>query len=114
MAHPFDKHRADKAGAAKAKVLTRAEGGKILPIPFSVAKTADAFKRLSSAGVNTKNQHAADFAASRLKREGYDPKLVIGTDAKYKSGGKVELPTAGGRSGAGRLQKAALQRNKRT
>lgn len=117
MAHPYDKHRADKAGAAKAKVLTRADGGKVLAIPFSLNQTADALKRLNAAGINTKSRETREFTANRLRAAGRsndEIQWMTGTQPKYKSGGKVELPTAGGRSGAGRLQKAALQRNKRT
>lgn len=115
MTHPYSKYSQDKASAARAKALTRAEGG-VVAIPFSVDKTADALKRLNSAGINTKSRVAREFTANRLKAAGRNSdeiQLITGTQPKYKSGGAV-LPTAGGHSGLGRLQKAKLQRNKRS
>ena len=111
MAHPYQ----DKMqGRAKAHAMCKAEGGvvdatgrfgkglkaapvgggaggtgNVSSIPFSVDKTADAMKRLDRAGQVTDKNQAADFAASRLKKGGYDPVDVIGREAKYKKGGRV-------------------------
>lgn len=64
-------------------------GGNVSPIRFGVAKTADALRRLSVRGGFDRNQ-AADYAASQLSREGYDPLQIIGTEAKYAPGGGVD------------------------
>jgi len=64
-------------------------GGNVTPIRFGVNKTADALTRLRASGNLTDRTRAADYAASQLKREGYDPVQITGTDAKYASGGST-------------------------
>ena len=88
--HQFNPKGEYKVGQRRAKefVAKKADGGKVRAIPFSLDKTADALRRLESAGIGNKKA-ASDFAASRIKSHGIDPLPITGTEAKYKHGGKV-------------------------
>lgn len=87
MSHPYKSQCSDHRKNGHS--LYKAEGGQVVGIPFSVEKTADAMKRLSAAGAIANKSHTADYAASRLKKEGYDPVKIIGTEAKYRKGGRT-------------------------
>lgn len=90
MSHPYKSKCSD--AQSKGRSQYAAGGGKIVSIPFSVSKTADALKRLHEAGKTAgKTDQLRDFTASRLSKEGYDYKQILGpeAEAKYKRGGKA-------------------------
>jgi hypothetical protein len=118
MAHPYDKHREDKAGAKRAKHLVKsagyAEGGPIDPlqgrfgrrkpdegggaviVPIGhragTTELADRMRRMTERNLVRPDQqeHFKDFTAARLRRMHFDPEKLIGHKARYDRGGRAK------------------------